>query len=345
MDAMTNQFAVQRVIFDGDAYYGDEGTEVAVGDLMNRDGISEKEVREAYTDSQVFEHAMQMRDFDLNCEMDNLIGYFDDAGSSINQNQNAGNHILVRGSAQRWDKTSHGIDVCERIEDVLDFSPARFGRDNVFADCEIDRIWDENGHLFLSGAHHDGRVTVEVRQVSEEAERLVFDKLDYEGDIIDINPVEAMGRRYRDGDERELYYDLWENADLCPLPRYEETLFGGPALEYEHESHDTKTTIRAYPATQRWTGTPEPYKKVYRFMILGEADGDYLGDLEGEPHKFCKSLEEAQECCESFIADHWDTQGQEYDLASASHEAELASAALASETHGSREIETERGDD
>ena len=60
MDAMTNQFAVQRVIFDGDAYYGDEGTEVAVGDLMNRDGISEKEVREAYTDSQVFEHAMQM---------------------------------------------------------------------------------------------------------------------------------------------------------------------------------------------------------------------------------------------------------------------------------------------
>ena len=341
MDAMTGRFAKQRLIFDGDAYYGDEGTEVAVEDLMSRDDMTEDEVRESYSDDQIFEHAMDMMRDDWDLELDRLKGFFDKDSPN---NPNAGNHILIRGSAQRWDRTSSGIDVCERIEDVLDFSPARFGRDNVFADCEIDRIWDENGHLFLSGAHHDGRVTVEVRQVSEEAERLVFNKLDYEGDIIDINPVEAMGRRYRDGDERELYYDLWENADLCPLPRYEETLFGGPALEYEHESHDTKTTIRAYPATQRWTGTPEPYKKGYRFMILGEADGDYLGDLEGEPHKFCKSLEEAQECCESFIADHWDTQGQEYDLASASHEAELASAALASETHGSREIETERGD-
>lgn len=226
-------------------------------------------------------------------------------------------------------------------EDLLDCSPARFGRDNIFADCEIDRIWDENGHLFVSGAHHDGRVTVEVRQVSNEAERLVFDKLDYEGDIIDINPVEAMGRRYRDGDERELYHDLWEDADLCPSPRYMEREFDCPVLEYERESHDTRTTIRVYPVTPSAIAA---YEEGYQFMILGQADGEYLGDLDGYPHKFCKSLGQAQERCESFVAGHWDDERPGYDLDSACREAELAADALAPERQETREIETERGD-
>lgn len=148
MDAMTGRFAKQRLIFDGDAYYGDEGTEVAVEDLMSRDDMTEDEVRESYSDDQIFEHAMDMMRDDWDLELDRLKGFFDKDSPN---NPNAGNHILIRGSAQRWDRTSSGIDVCERIEDLLDCSPARFGRDNIFADCEIDRIWDENGHLFLSG--------------------------------------------------------------------------------------------------------------------------------------------------------------------------------------------------
>lgn len=339
MDAMTGRFAKQRLIFDGDAYYGDEGTEVAVEDLMSRDDMTEDEVRESYSDDQIFEHAMDMMRDDWDLELDRLKGFFDKDSPN---NPNAGNHILIRGSAQRWDRTSSGIDVCERIEDLLDCSPARFGRDNIFADCEIDRIWDENGHLFVSGAHHDGRVTVEVRQVSNEAERLVFDKLDYEGDIIDINPVEAMGRRYRDGDERELYHDLWEDADLCPSPRYMEREFDCPVLEYERESHDTRTTIRVYPVTPSAIAA---YEEGYQFMILGQADGEYLGDLDGYPHKFCKSLGQAQERCESFVAGHWDDERPGYDLDSACREAELAADALAPERQETREIETERGDD
>ena len=47
MDAMTGRFAKQRLIFDGDAYYGDEGTEVAVEDLMSRDDMTEDEVAAA----------------------------------------------------------------------------------------------------------------------------------------------------------------------------------------------------------------------------------------------------------------------------------------------------------
>ena len=40
------------------------------------------------------------------------------------------------------------------------------------SDCEIQKVWDENGTLYLAGAHHDGRVSVEMRQLTDEGERL-----------------------------------------------------------------------------------------------------------------------------------------------------------------------------
>lgn len=55
---------------------------------------------------------------------------------------------------------------------ATDCSPSRFGQGNVFADCEIQKVWDENGTLYLAGAHHDGRVSIEMRQLTDEGERL-----------------------------------------------------------------------------------------------------------------------------------------------------------------------------
>ena len=36
----------ERIVFDEDLYYGDEGEEMAINDLMERDGLTEGEVRE-----------------------------------------------------------------------------------------------------------------------------------------------------------------------------------------------------------------------------------------------------------------------------------------------------------
>ena len=36
----------ERIVFDEDLYYGDEGEEMAINDLMERDGLTEDEVRE-----------------------------------------------------------------------------------------------------------------------------------------------------------------------------------------------------------------------------------------------------------------------------------------------------------
>lgn len=54
----------ERIVFDEDLYYGDEGEEMAINDLMERDGLTEDEVREDFTDDEIFNHQMEMKDFD-----------------------------------------------------------------------------------------------------------------------------------------------------------------------------------------------------------------------------------------------------------------------------------------
>ena len=54
----------ERIVFDEDLYYGDEGEEMAINDLMERDGLTEGEVREDFTDDEIFNHQMEMKDFD-----------------------------------------------------------------------------------------------------------------------------------------------------------------------------------------------------------------------------------------------------------------------------------------
>lgn len=103
-------------------------------------------------------------------EMRALAAFFNGEKSDMSDfvNPYGGNHILVSGSVGRWNGTSTGIAVYKDFDAATDCSPSRFGQGNVFADCEIQKVWDENGTLYLAGAHHDGRVSVEMRQLTDE---------------------------------------------------------------------------------------------------------------------------------------------------------------------------------
>lgn len=49
----------------------------------------------------------------------------------------------------------HGEPTITQVFDAAtDCSPSRFGQGNVFADCEIQKVWDENGYS-LSGEAKD----------------------------------------------------------------------------------------------------------------------------------------------------------------------------------------------
>lgn len=194
----------ERIVFDEDLYYGDEGEEMAINDLMERDGLTEGEVREDFTDDEIFNHQMEMKDFDYEEEMRALATFFNGEKSDMSDfvNPYGGNHILVSGSVGRW-----------------------------------------NGTLYLAGAHHDGRVSVEMRQLTDEGERL-WGQLDYE-DYLPLEGLTAMGKHYELGDENRFVHDLYNSPELCAAPRYVEQSFGCPSEEYEKEEgtlpHDFTT--------------------------------------------------------------------------------------------------------
>lgn len=54
----------ERIVFDEDLYYGDEGEEMAINDLMERDGLTEDDLREDFTDDEIFNHQMEMKEYE-----------------------------------------------------------------------------------------------------------------------------------------------------------------------------------------------------------------------------------------------------------------------------------------
>lgn len=231
----------ERIVFDEDLYYGDEGEEMAINDLMERDGLTEGEVREDFTDDEIFNHQMEMKDFDYEEEMRALAAFFNGEKSDMSDfvNPYGGNHILVSGSVGRWNGMSTGIAVYKDFDAATDCSPSRFGQGNVFADCEIQKVWDENGTLYLAGAHHDGRVSVEMRQLTDEGERL-WGQLDYE-DYLPLEGLTAMGKHYELGDENRFVHDLYNSPELCAAHRA-----SYPLVEF----YDTSQDAARFPGGQ-----------------------------------------------------------------------------------------------
>lgn len=160
-------------------------------------------------------------------------GQPDPDGYTVNDtydNPLGGNRIIARGSIGRWDGTRHGMTAYRDFDDMMS------GPDSVFKDCEIGKIWDENGSLFIHGYHHDGGVDVEVRQLTDAGE----EALDVIEDAWYGEPFTSGGKEY-DGSPESVdtaMRDLWEDPDLCPTPRYMELAFGCPAEEYEAPAID-----------------------------------------------------------------------------------------------------------
>lgn len=232
----------ERVIYDESVYFGSDGEDIAVEDLMAVEGLTEAQVRERFSDSEIFERAMEMRENDLSEELSRLVSFFDGRHrDSKAENQNWGNHVLVSAVVGRWDGASSGVVAYDGLEAALDCSPNWCSHGNVLADCEIVRVWDECGDLHVEGAHHDGRASLVVRQLTNEGERL-FGELDVEGDIPE-GGITAMGASYMPGDERRFLLDMFGNPSICDRARYVEREFGCPALEYEAEVNGTTHTL------------------------------------------------------------------------------------------------------
>ena len=217
----------ERIVFDEGVYYGAEGSEISIEEIASREGITVEEVLEGYTEEEIFENAMNMMDIDRSEELAGLKAFLDGSDSPLSSYDNplGGNRIIARGSIGRWDGTRHGMTAYRDFDDMMG------GHDSVFKDCEIGKVWDENGSLFIHGYHHDGGVDVEVRQLTDAGE----EALDVIEDAWVGEPFTINDKEY-DGSWESVnaaMRELWENPALCPSPRYMELAFGCPAVEYE----------------------------------------------------------------------------------------------------------------
>ena len=107
----------ERIVFDEDLYYGDEGEEMAINDLMERDGLTEDEVREDFTDDEIFNHQMEMKDFDYEEEMRALAAFFNGEKSDMSD------FVNPYGGIPAW--TVEGDDLA-KVNDFLKKSCMEF---------------------------------------------------------------------------------------------------------------------------------------------------------------------------------------------------------------------------
>lgn len=230
-------------------------------------------------------------------EVFKYLGEFFGSGS-INQsekiNDSWGNSILVRGSNGLYNGPRGGITVYENFEDAVDTSPNWHGGDNIFADCEIDGIWDENGSLFVTGAHHDGRALVEMRQLTDKGEDLYSGFQMDGGFYLPEDGFETMGFVYREGDENAFIHDLWDNPEMCSKPRYAEKALGYPVEEYIMDHNGVKTEFQITEVKR----DSFAYDQGARFNVKVLTDGYNCGN-----GRFCADLDDAHGFCQQFADD------------------------------------------
>ena len=233
-------------------------------------------------------------DGDDYCEVHEQLGKFFGTGR-VNQsekiNDSWGNSILVKGSNGLYNGPRGGITVYENFEQAVDTSESWHGGDNIFADCEIDGIWDENGSLFLTGAHHDGRACVEMRQLTDKGEELYSEFQADGGFYLPEDGFETMGFVYREGDENVFIHDLWDNPEMCSKPQYAEKALGYPAEEYIMEHGGVKTEFQITEVKE----DSFAYDQGARFDVKVLTDGHICGY-----GHFCADLDDAHGFCERF---------------------------------------------
>lgn len=174
---------------------------------------------------------------------------------------------------------------------AADTSESWHGGDNIFADCEIDGMWDENGSLFVTGAHHDGRARVEMRQLTDKGESLYSDFQMDGGFYLPENGFETMGFVYREGDESAFIHDLWDNPEMCSRPRFAEKALDMPAEEYIMVHDGVKTEFQITEVKE----DSFVYDQGARFDVKVLTDGHICGY-----GHFCADLDDAHGFCERF---------------------------------------------
>ena len=183
------KIAKERIIFDNYDIISDED----VKEIILENGYEEDEITDSLISS--YRYSLEEDDwYNAKCELtdffnDKTVGFF--------------------GNVGRWD----GVYKAGRTGEFWDLYY------KATEDCDYIKIYDENGHLYLTCSHHDGTCHFEIKIITDKGN-------DY------------LNRWSWDlDDKRSLQHchtQIFNRYSL--LPRFAEKVYGCPAREYEQST-------------------------------------------------------------------------------------------------------------
>lgn len=158
-------------------YYNDMFTQEAIEDA--KEYLLEE--KEEVTEEDIETYIYNQNDCDYEVISDYIKYQFNNKGK-----------LLAVGTVGRWDGTFAGGRIINTFRELLD----------LFEHCDCIKFEDDNGHLYVTGSHHDGSIKIEVKELTKKGE-------DY------------ADRHDWDMSDRELHKKLWNSNNYTRLFRYD----------------------------------------------------------------------------------------------------------------------------
>lgn len=171
-----------------------------------------EDVGEEYNpDEELWPLINEMMETDFEEEIGCIGDYLDGSTKADRElNPNWGNTIVAGGAIGTWYGENTGFSTFRSMDDLMS------GRDSPFKDCALYTfsIDDEAGELNISAAHHDGGVSVDIRQLTSAGEEALeqFEEMDGTASFKE---------------------EIWDREDLCQPLHFAERVLG---IEPEHEA-------------------------------------------------------------------------------------------------------------
>lgn len=183
---------VQRTIYDNYDLWDDENVTYAKEDL-------EDEGNDNPTEEDIWEKISDIDASNYDDEMERLGEFFDD-----------GSTWILIGTSGRWDGT---YDVGTIFTDFV----STFRK--AIQDCDYIKLYDENGHFYLTCSHHDGTNHYEIKKLTEKG-------------------VKYLENWEEDWDDKrtERYIHDMIMKKYSVLPHFAHKVYGCPKVQWKKEA-------------------------------------------------------------------------------------------------------------
>lgn len=135
--------------------------------------------------------------------------YWDDEKRELEKVFDGKRNFLAVGTCGLWNGTFAGGFAFSSLDELMS---------KALKDCGYFKFWDENGHLFLQGWHHDGTNVVEIKELTDRGYNKLYK---WEYDFSDHTS------------EKEIHRKLFTDSHYSKLIHYSHKVYGCPKVEYE----------------------------------------------------------------------------------------------------------------